>query len=173
MDPNVISDQPGLSEGQRRPTESGADHLRRLRAQAGGANNALTPSPAAPFGVQEIRPAFAERRRSPRYQCTGSVEVRTDACPAPLWGTLADISLHGCYVEMPATFPLDTQVMLNIESCGFRFSTQATVRASYPSLGMGMCFTPMEAVQRTGLEELLKALVSQKPRRALGAGGSG
>lgn len=165
MDPNVISDQPQLSGGQRRPSENGADHLRRLKAHAGAESNSLASSEGEPAPAQETRPPSPERRRSLRYQCSGSVEIRTEDSQAPLWGTLVDISLHGCYVEMPATFPLDTVVTLKIESLGVRFSTLATVRATYPSLGMGMCFTDTQLAQQRSLEVLLRTLASQKPHR--------
>ena len=57
-----------------------------------------------------------------------------------MWGTLTDISLHGCYVEMNATSPIDTKVDLVLKSFGIRIEVSGTVRTSYPFLGMGIGF---------------------------------
>src|SRR5271169_7140093 len=48
----------------------------------------------------------AEKRRSPRYKCEGSAELREDDCDVRTWATFSDISLHGCYVEAQATYPV-------------------------------------------------------------------
>ncbi len=164
MDPNIICEQSGFSEGgPPRAGEDGASYLRRLKEQPGddsptppaNAGSASAPTPAAPvFG--------RERRRSPRFQCSGSVELQPQDGSAHMWGVLTDISLHGCYVEMPTTFPQETLVSLNIEVLGVRFSTRAKVRVSYPSLGMGMCFTEIKPEQQTQLGQLLKAVAGQR-----------
>ena len=78
-----------------------------------------------------------------------------------LWGTLTDISLHGCYVEMNTTFPVDTKVDLVLKSCGVRIQVSGTVRASYPFLGMGVGFGKIEPEQQAHLKELLAALGGQ------------
>ena len=69
-----------------------------------------------------------------------------------MWGTLTDISLHGCYVEMNATFPVDTKVDLVLKSFGIRIHTPGRVRATYPSLGMGICFAEIEPVRTAATE---------------------
>jgi len=75
-----------------------------------------------------------------------------------MWGTLTDISLHGCYVEMQTTFPVDTKVNLVLKSFGVRIQAPGTVRASYPFLGMGICFAEIEPAQQLQLRQLLDAL---------------
>ena len=75
-----------------------------------------------------------------------------------MWGTVTDVSLHGCYVEMNTTFPVGTKVDLVLKSFGIRIETPGTVRASYPFLGMGICFAEIEPVQQTQLKQLLAAL---------------
>jgi len=164
MDPNIICEQSGFSEGgPPRPGEDGASYLRRLKGQTGddlptppaNAGSASAPTPGGAVFVKE-------RRRSQRFQCSGSVELQPQDGSAHMWGALTDISLHGCYVEMPTTFPQETLVSLNVEVLGVRFSTQAKVRATYPSLGMGMCFTETKPEQQTQLKQLLKAVAGQR-----------
>ena len=103
-------------------------------------------------------PGFKDRRQSPRLRCSGSVEFRVQGSDVRMWGTLTDISLHGCYVEMNATFPIDTKVGLVMKSFGIRIQTAGRVRATYPSLGMGICFADIEPSEQLQLKQLLTAL---------------
>jgi len=160
MDPDIVHDKALLPDGAVcRSAEDGVKHPRRLRAQAGQDAGSLAVAAAgpAPAGC----PTIVERRRSLRFKCSGSVELHEKG-GVRTWGTLKDISLHGCYVEMPTTFPLDTVVTLNIESAGVRFSAEAKVRACYSSLGMGMCFSEIKPDQQTQLEQLVRALAGLK-----------
>jgi PilZ domain len=68
-----------------------------------------------------------------------------------IWGTVTDISLHGCYVEMNTTLPVGTKVDLVLKSFGVRIEAPGTVRASYPFLGMGICFAEIQLVQQLHL----------------------
>ena len=79
-----------------------------------------------------------------------------------MWGTLTDISLRGCYVEMSTTFPVDTKVELVLDALGIRFRARGTVRISYPFLGMGILMTEIEPDQKVLLEQLLFALAKSK-----------
>lgn len=79
-----------------------------------------------------------------------------------MWGTLTDVSLHGCYVEVNSTFPLGTRMSLNLEALGVRVHVQGTVRVSYPFLGVGVCFSKIEPGQQVQLEQMLAALSRQR-----------
>jgi hypothetical protein len=163
MDPHIISEQPGLRDPNRpKEGEDGAAYLRRLRTQAGeDAGNGVANAGAAGTATPAA-PAPKERRRSPRFQCSGSVEFQPEGSDVRMWGTLTDISLHGCYVEMPTTFPVDTSVNITIDSFGTKVRARATVRAGYPFLGMGMCFSDIEPGQQLQLEQLLRALAGER-----------
>ena len=78
-----------------------------------------------------------------------------------MWGTVTDVSLHGCYVEMNTTFPAGTKVALVLKSFGIGIETPGTVRASYPFLGMCICFAEIEPVQQMQLKQLLAALAGR------------
>ncbi len=156
MDPHVYPGQPGLpadpSDG-----EEGVNYLRRLKG--GVANGAPADATAKSDGrPAAASPASRERRKSPRLRCSGSVEFRAEGSDVRMWGTLTDISLHGCYVEMQTTFPVDTKVNLVLKSFGVRIQAPGTVRASYPFLGMGICFAEIEPAQQLQLRQLLDAL---------------
>jgi len=169
MDPDIVHDKPLLPDGVVcRSAEDGVEHLRRLRAQVGQDVGSVATAAAAPAPAG--CPTMVERRRSLRFKCSGSVELQEKG-GVRTWGTLKDISLHGCYVEMPTTFPLDTVVTLNIESGGVRFSAEAKVRVCYPSLGMGMCFSEIKPDQQTQLGQLLRALAGHKTTANAGSVG--
>jgi hypothetical protein len=121
------------------------------------AANAAVAKAAAAAG-----PAFKERRRSVRFQCSGTVDFQAEGSDVRLSGSLTDVSLHGCYVEMPTTFPIDTLVTLNIEARGIRFHTRAKVRATYPFVGVGMRFEEMELGQQAQLTQLLRSITAER-----------
>jgi PilZ domain len=102
-----------------------------------------------------------ERRESPRLRCSGSVEFQAEGGTARMWGILTDISLHGCYVKMSNTFPVDTKVDLVLKSCGLRIQTAGRVRASYPALGMGIRFSAIDPAEQAHLKRLLALLAGQ------------
>jgi len=157
VDPNLYSEQPGLTPDTRK-SEEGANYLRRLKKQPDSKGG--TTVPVTDPGVQATY-SGQERRRSPRFRCSGSVEFKPEGSEIRMWGTLTDVSLHGCYVEMSTTFPVGTKVELVLEVVGIRVRALGTVRVSYPFLGMGICLTDIEPGQQTQLEQLLSAVAGQ------------
>ncbi len=158
MDPHIDPEQPGLpvSPGN---DDNGASY--RLRLNESGADRATGDPSASDAGILAAAMAtlgLKERRQSPRLRCSGSVEFRAEGSDVHMWGTLTDISLHGCYLEMSNTYPVDTKVDLVLKSCGLRIQTPGKVRASYPALGMGICFTGIDPQQQLQLKRLLAEL---------------
>jgi hypothetical protein len=158
VDPRISPEQPGLSPDLSK-SEDGVNYLRRLKAPAaeGSASGAAAQGDGK-AGVATMGPGFKDRRQSPRLRCSGSAEFRAEGSDVRMWGTLTDISLHGCYVEMNATFPVDTKVDLVLKSFGIRIQSAGRVRATYPSLGMGICFADIEPLEQLQLKQLLAAL---------------
>jgi len=99
-----------------------------------------------------------EKRRSPRYKCEGSAELREEGHDIRTWATFTDISMHGCYVEANATYPVGTALNLKLDAKGFCIQTGGNVRVSYPYLGMGIAFTDMSDEDRDRLREMLRAV---------------
>ena len=146
----------GMPEAE--PTDNSVNYLRQLKAQT-PAENTRPAAPTPPATGDRSGPAPGkERRRSPRYKCAGSAELTQDGTHVRTWGTLTDISLRGCYVEMNTTLPVDTKVEMVLEAQGFRFRAHGIVRITYPFLGMGILLSAIEADQRTLLEQLLATL---------------
>ena len=110
----------------------------------------------------------AEKRRSPRYKCEGSAEVREEGCDVRTWASFTDISLHGCYVEAQATYPAGTLLHMKLEANGIRVETRGKVRISYPYLGMGIAFEDMSDENGIRLKQLLASL--SRPCMIMGPG---
>jgi hypothetical protein len=174
VDPHICPELPGLSSDLSK-SEEGVDYLRRLKGSVTEGVTAAVPQDGDKTAVAMAASGIAasgikDRRQSPRLRCSGSVEFRSEGSDARLWGTLTDISLHGCYVEMTTTFPVDTKVDLVLKSFGVRIHTAGTVRATYPSLGMGICFADIELVEQLHLQRLLFSLAGQSTIQAKGPG---
>jgi hypothetical protein len=110
----------------------------------------------------------SEKRRSPRYKCEGSAELREEGCDVRTWATFTDISLHGCYVEAQATYPVGKVLHMKLEANGVRLETQGSVRVNYPYLGMGVAFVEMSDENRDRLRNLLATIT--RPTMIVGPG---
>jgi hypothetical protein len=134
------------------------------------------PEPESPTRIQ-TRPQDpaspnvyqgAEKRRSPRYKCEGSVEMREVGCDVHTWASFTDVGLHGCYVEAQATYPVGTILQLKLEANDVRIETKGNVRVTYPYLGMGIAFVDLDEQNRERLRDLLASL--SRPSAIVGPG---
>ena len=99
-----------------------------------------------------------EKRRSARFKCTGKVEMYEAGCDAPTFATFSDISLHGCYVETQATYPVGTALRINLEANGYSIEATGKVRVNYPYAGMGIALE-MADESRTHMKALLASIM--------------
>ena len=159
MDPRIYPApaQPDLAPDSSNGDES-VNYLRRLKGSVADAAPADAVARGGGVPAAGDSNAWKERRQSPRLRCSGSAEIRTEGNDVRMWGTVTDVSLHGCYVEMNTTFPVGTKVDLVLKSFGIRIEAPGEVRVSYPFLGMGICFAELEPVQQMQLKQLLAAL---------------
>jgi hypothetical protein len=131
--------------------DAGATYLASLRQSTGSHAAGAAPAHArevpasaethgsvAPPG--KTNPGDADKRESPRYKCEGSARLQEIGSTVATWAALADISMHGCYVE--ATAPrVGAALGLKLEANGFRVEAAGEVRVIYSGLGMGISFT--------------------------------
>src|ERR1700691_4110913 len=68
--------------------------------------------PLPPDAVDDFQLASVEHRIAPRFRCQNSVEVHVQG--ASFWGTVADLSLGGCYIEMPIPLQPGTKLRVGI-----------------------------------------------------------
>jgi hypothetical protein len=137
--------------------DEGVAYLRSLKQSSPQSAAAAAPARYSPAAGGAAGDQFkgAEKRRSPRYKCEGSAELREEGCDVRTWATFSDISLHGCYVEAQATYPANTQLHMKLDANGVRVETKGSVRVSYPYLGMGIAFVDMSEENLARLRTLL------------------
>jgi len=99
-----------------------------------------------------------EKRRSFRYKCEGSAELRQDGRDVRIWATFRDVSLHGCYVEAQATYSVGTILHVKLEANGVQVETKGLVRVNYPYLGMGIAFHETSEAVVARLREMLSKI---------------
>jgi hypothetical protein len=130
----------------------GSEYLRRLKQDEHGPD-----APVTQVTGQFLKPAGggAERRATPRYACQGSVQIHEENSEIGSWGSITDISLHGCYLETTATFPVGTKVRLQLELGGNRVESKGEVRVTYPFLGMGIVFRDITSQNRLRLGDMV------------------
>jgi hypothetical protein len=154
----------------------GTAYLRALK-QATGAPSGAAAAPAHEpdrpidnLSTAQSGDSFqgAEKRRSPRYKCEGSAQLREEGCDVRTWSTFTDVSLNGCYVEAQATYPAGTLLHMKLEANGIRVETKGKVRISYPYLGMGIAFEEVSEEDAAHLKQLLTSL--SRPRVIMGPG---
>jgi hypothetical protein len=143
--------------------DDGIAYLRSLKQSASppaAAPPQETTSPQQAGSQTGVADGFkaSDKRRSPRYKCEGSAELRKEGCDVRTWATFSDISLHGCYVEAQATYPAGTVLQMKLEANGVRVETKGKVRVSYPYLGMGVAFAEMSDESLARLRGLLASL---------------
>lgn len=149
--------------------DAGAAYLAALKrstvspaAAAGPARAPDSALPTASHTIAAVAPGrtgpVPEKRRSPRYRCQGSAHLREIATGIATWATFSDISVHGCYVETAASYPVKSALTLTVEVNGFRVEAAGEVRVAYPGLGMGISFTNVSDEDRERLRGLVRSL---------------
>src|SRR5579863_988874 len=100
-----------------------------------------------------------ERRRAPRYPLIALADLIDLQTEAHLQGRTSDLSLIGCYVDIPAALPLGAKVRVRIEHDGATFTSPGVIAHCQPGSGMGINFTDTPLDQREVLENWIAALV--------------
>jgi hypothetical protein len=108
------------------------------------------PEPAArrapaPGGAYAAPPSFRgdERRKFARHVCRIETQVVTEDGSIGVPGTITDVSLGGCYVEMLSPLPVDSTIHLSLNPGTSTLHMSGKVRSSQMGLGMGVSFTGM------------------------------
>jgi len=103
----------------------------------------------------ENRPA--ERRKTPRYRCTGFIAFSTEG-PAVVRAQISDISKNGCYIDIEMPYPVGTALQVKISLMGATVDAPAVVASSHPGVGMGIHFDEHRLIGKLELEEVLAQL---------------
>ena len=112
----------------------------------------------------------SQRRRCPRYDCTGQAEVRIPFVGPPETARIVNLSLGGCYAEMEQPFDVGRHVemVLSVNGLSFRATGKVVysqwgcagqgVPTRYENPGIGVHFTGMSSGGQNRLQELILEL---------------
>ena len=111
--------------------------------------------PVAFVGIPPTRRNGEDRRRFPRALYRVETQVMSEESRRGQPGTVTDISLGGCYVEMIGPLPVDTVVGLDLKSGATALHLFGTIRSSQPGFGMGVEFSKMSAAEFEKLQSFV------------------
>ncbi len=123
------------------------------------------PLPADAIDTYES--GSVEMRKTPRWRCQNSIEVHV-ATGASFWGTVADLSLEGCYVEMPLPLDPGTKLKVGIWFGQTKAWAEAQVAHRTPGVGVGLKFIQISEQDRDLIRRFIENLApfARKPLRA-------
>jgi hypothetical protein len=100
-----------------------------------------------------------ERRRTPRYGCSGAAQIMSLPWEgALLWGRLCNLGFGGCYIETisPLEWGAQAEIVLRVNDWSMRAIGQ--VRAVRDHSGFGMEFVRMSAGAYRTLADVMEEL---------------
>lgn len=117
--------------------------------------------------VDSYETGSIEMRQAPRFRCQNSIEVHVEG-GASFWGTVADLSLGGCYVEMPLPLQPGTKIKVGIWFGETKAWAEAQVAHRTPGLGVGLKFIQISEQDKDVIRRFLEGLApfARKPLRA-------
>lgn len=86
----------------------------------------------------------------------------TEQDDPPIRCQLTDLSLGGCYLELPSPFPPSSRVTLSMRAADMEVRAQGIVRVMHPDKGMGVEFTQSTPEHRIAVEKLLAMLTANR-----------
>lgn len=109
------------------------------------------PGPTVDTTVRDAH----DRRAHPRVRSASSVEVHLPNQDAPIRARTADISVGGCFVEMPNPLPPGSHVRLDFWIQEKKLSALGKVITSTPGYGNGVQFTEISESEKGVLEDFV------------------
>jgi hypothetical protein len=116
--------------------------------------------------VDDYDPVAVDNRKHTRYRCQNSIEIHVQE-GASFWGSVADLSLGGCYVEIPIPLELGKRLKVGIWFGQTKVWAEARVAHSSPGMGVGLVFTQISDQDLDQIRRYLESLspFARKPRR--------
>ena len=144
-----------------KPGTPKAGHLGLLNVSPG---KPLWDFPLSPSAPDPYQGGMAERRQHPRYRCQNSIEIHIRS-GASFWGTVADLSVGGCYAEMAIPLPTGTKLKAAIWFGEAKAWAEGEVAHSTPGFGVGIRFTQIAEQDLNLIRRFLESLapLARKP----------
>lgn len=100
----------------------------------------------------------SERREHPRLKCVNSVQLQPEGEPAPIWVKAVDLSVGGCFIDMPIPLRQGTRLKIGIWIKETKLWASGKVVSSRPGFGIGVQFTSMSQQDTEQLRQYLKSI---------------
>jgi c-di-GMP-binding flagellar brake protein YcgR len=111
---------------------------------------------SAQAGLRFLQVSLEATRQLREWLKRNSPEAEQD--DPPIRCQLTDLSLGGCYLEIPSPFPVWSRVMLSMRAAGAELRVQGVVRVMHPEKGMGVEFKQTTQEHRAAVERFLAVL---------------
>jgi c-di-GMP-binding flagellar brake protein YcgR len=118
---------------------------------------------AAQAGFRFLDVSPNDARRLQDWIVRNSAESEQD--DPPVRCQLTDLSMGGCYLEIPSPFPVSTRVTLSMRAAALELRAEGVVRVMHPDRGMGVEFTQATPQHREALEKFLAVLTENRDVR--------
>jgi len=118
----------------------------------------VEPSPLQERRKIPDRRQAADRRGTGRLKCMISVQIQPSGQSAPIWGKAVDISIGGCFVEMPIPLQKGTKLSIGIWIKENKIQATGRVVNSRPGFGIGVQFSEMSEMDVAQLKDFLKSI---------------
>jgi hypothetical protein len=102
--------------------------------------------------------AGSERRQQPRMKCGNSIQLHPEGQAAPIWGKAMDLSVGGCFVEMPMPLPRGTKLRIGLWLNQTKLMLTGKVVNSRPGFGIGIQFLEVLPQDAERLRQFLKSI---------------
>jgi len=100
----------------------------------------------------------SERRKHPRLKCMNSAELFPEGEEAKIWGKAVDLSLGGCFIEMPIPLREGTKLKMGLWVKEEKLKLSAKVVSSRPGFGVGVQFTEISPEDTAKLQTFLRSI---------------
>jgi hypothetical protein len=125
--------------------------------------------PVLPPALDPYQATFSERRKHSRFRCQNPIEIHVHN-GASFWGTVADLSLDGCYVEMPLPLEPGTKLKVGIWIEQAKACAEGEVAHRTPGMGIGIKFNQISEADLDRIGVFLKNLAPFARKRGVSAG---
>lgn len=99
-----------------------------------------------------------ERRKHARLKCMNSVELYPEGESTKVWGKASDLSLGGCFVEMPMPLKQGTKLKIVLWIKEEKLHVKGKVVSSRPGFGVGIQFNEISPDDAARLKQFLQSI---------------
>lgn len=100
----------------------------------------------------------SERRKHPRLKCVNSVELYPEGDSSKVWGKASDLSLGGCFVEMPMPLKEGMKLKILLWVRDEKLIVKGRVVSSRPGFGVGIEFSEITPEDTARLRQFLQSI---------------